>query len=354
MRKVNQDVIDTDIMLCGKCYIEKDEQGNERRIDPLKLIIHSDKRYEKKSALEMVEEFHQAFNCPVLKMPTFATFDRVLLREKLMREELQELREAMHEKNMVEILDGLCDLLYVVYGTAHEYGLGPVLKEAFREVHRSNMSKRGTDGKPIMREDGKVLKGPNFTPPDQAGIINQFESLASLHPDCPTPGGKEWDYKDFRETLDKAAAEGKADKITTPVMKAMDEFKEQINQATETGKTLTPDILKDNITSIDMNREERFHPLIDEIELIQTCGACPEQYDAFYNSIQVGYLRLRHGYFRVDYKDCGGETIYEAEPEGDGIFEDHERAQYLNAAKEAIMKRLKEDPSGPYAMGPGM
>jgi predicted HAD superfamily Cof-like phosphohydrolase len=127
----------------------------------------------KKSALEMVQEFHEAYNCPVHTQPTIPDFSRVELRAKLMNEELRELCYAMLEKDMVGIVDGLCDLLYVVYGTAHEYGLGPLLNEAITEVHRSNMSKLGEDGKPIYREDGKVLKGPHFTPPNLITIIQK-------------------------------------------------------------------------------------------------------------------------------------------------------------------------------------
>lgn len=77
-----------------------------------------------------------------------------------------------------------------------------------------------------------------------------------------------------------------------------------------------------------------------EIELRQTCGACPEQYDAFLGERQVGYLRLRHGFFTVDVPDCGGQTIYEAEPEGDGIFDDKERDMYLWAARQSIAEWL--------------
>lgn len=77
---------------------------------------------------------------------------------------------------------------------------------------------------------------------------------------------------------------------------------------------------------------------INDIRLVQTCGACPEQYDAFIGDKQVGYLRLRHGFFRVDYPECGGKTIYGAHPQGDGIFESDERAKYLEAAKEAILR----------------
>ena len=89
-----------------------------------------------------------------------------------------------------------------------------------------------------------------------------------------------------------------------------------------------------------------------DIQLIQTCGACPEQYEAFIKDFfsetglrQVGYLRLRHGFFRVDYTDCGGETIYEARPRGDGCFNDDEQEFFLEEAKEAIINKLNEEQS---------
>lgn len=78
----------------------------------------------------------------------------------------------------------------------------------------------------------------------------------------------------------------------------------------------------------------------DDITLIETCSACPEQYDAFIGDKPVGYLRLRHGHFRVDYPQCGGETIYDAYPYGDGIFEDYERYKYLQEAKQAICNKV--------------
>lgn len=76
------------------------------------------------------------------------------------------------------------------------------------------------------------------------------------------------------------------------------------------------------------------------MEFVQTCGACPEQYDAKLGGQTVGYLRLRHGYFRVDCPDVGGETVYEAEPKGDGSFEPDERAFYLEEAEKAIYRWL--------------
>jgi len=75
-----------------------------------------------------------------------------------------------------------------------------------------------------------------------------------------------------------------------------------------------------------------------KLKLVETCGACPEQYDVFSEDKQVAYYRLRHGYFRVDVPICGGETIYEAYPNGDGIFESDEREFYLKKAEQAVKK----------------
>ncbi len=77
------------------------------------------------------------------------------------------------------------------------------------------------------------------------------------------------------------------------------------------------------------------------IKLVLTCSACPEQYDAFDEDVQVGYLRLRHGHFRVDFPDCGGETIHEAYPEGDGAFDDDERELHLSLAVTAIQRHRR-------------
>lgn len=79
----------------------------------------------------------------------------------------------------------------------------------------------------------------------------------------------------------------------------------------------------------------------EEIRLVRTCFAYPEQYDAYdQDDVQVGYMRLRHGFFRVDFPYCGGETLYKAETVGYGIFEDDERDYHLARAKEAIAARL--------------
>ena len=93
---------------------------------------------------------------------------------------------------------------------------------------------------------------------------------------------------------------------------------------------------------VNQQNKNRGNTMIEEISLIQTCGACPEQYDAFVDGEQVGYLRLRHGAFTVEYPDVNGKLIYEADPEGDGVFSDNEREYFLNKAKEEIHKQLKE------------
>jgi hypothetical protein len=78
---------------------------------------------------------------------------------------------------------------------------------------------------------------------------------------------------------------------------------------------------------------------INGAKLVRTCMACPEQYEVFYDNQQIGYLRLRHGHFRADYPDCGGETVYRSEPKGDGVFADDERFTELANAVFALMTR---------------
>ena len=115
-----------------------------------------------KTNFDMVEDFMNAFGQDVEKTPMMTGVAE--LRYELIREELEEMREAMDKKDLVGIADALTDLLYVVYGAGHSFGLD--LDACFNEVHRSNMSKLGADGRPIYREDGKVLKGENYSPPD--------------------------------------------------------------------------------------------------------------------------------------------------------------------------------------------
>lgn len=112
---------------------------------------------------DRVREFHETFGVPVLASPRIP-LDRVELRLNILDEERRELGEAIEASDIVEVADALTDMAYLIYGTALEFGID--LNACFAEVHRSNMSKLGEDGKPIYREDGKVLKGEAYSPPD--------------------------------------------------------------------------------------------------------------------------------------------------------------------------------------------
>jgi len=126
-----------------------------------------------RSNADLVKQFHESFGVPGLAEPGFPDDDRITLRLKLIDEEFGELQvalaRAVEERDIIEVADAIADLLVVTYGTAHEFGIP--IDEVFEEVHASNMSKLGADGRPIYREDGKVLKGPNFRPPDIKGVL---------------------------------------------------------------------------------------------------------------------------------------------------------------------------------------
>ena len=118
---------------------------------------------------ELVQDFMWIFGQTVRKELGWPGVDVAALRIELIDEELNELREATGKQDLVGIADALTDLLYVVYGAGHAYGIN--LDNCFAEVHRSNMSKLDEESQPIYREDGKVLKGPNYSPPDLGQII---------------------------------------------------------------------------------------------------------------------------------------------------------------------------------------
>ena len=130
----------------------------------MKLIPHADV-----SNFELVGDFMEAFGQKVELEPTWPDFNTRELRLDLIQEELDELAQAMEDRDMVQIADALTDLLYVVYGAGHAFGID--LDECFQEVHSSNMSKLGPNGKPIHREDGKVMKGPGYYEPDLESIL---------------------------------------------------------------------------------------------------------------------------------------------------------------------------------------
>ena len=111
-----------------------------------------------------VQEFMDTFGQEVKKKPSFSSEKINSLRFDLIKEELDELKVAIDNKDLLEVADALTDILYVTYGAGHAFGID--LDACFQEVQNSNMSKLGHDGKPIYNEAGKVMKGPNYFKPD--------------------------------------------------------------------------------------------------------------------------------------------------------------------------------------------
>lgn len=125
------------------------------------------------SKIAAVQTFHDAFGLDSRKSPKADLgVAKHMLRYKLMREENEEYLEAANDGDLVEVADALGDMLYILCGTIIEHGLQHKIEEVFEEIQRSNMSKLGADGKPIYREDGKVLKGPNYFKPNIEAILN--------------------------------------------------------------------------------------------------------------------------------------------------------------------------------------
>tara|TARA_X000000368_G_C22950298_1_gene676313 strand:- start:564 stop:935 length:372 start_codon:yes stop_codon:yes gene_type:complete len=118
---------------------------------------------------EKVKIFMNTFGQEVKNRPSFSTEKINNLRHDLINEELSELKNAIDQKDLLEVADALTDILYVTYGAGHAFGID--LDKCFNEVQNSNMSKLGEDGKPIYNEMGKVLKGPNYFKPDLKKIL---------------------------------------------------------------------------------------------------------------------------------------------------------------------------------------
>lgn len=134
----------------------------------------------KRTTLEQVQEFHETYGLPVHGDVNLSCEQTKALRINLLQEELDELKAALAANDPQETLDALIDLQYVLDGAFLSFGLQAVKDLAFDEVHRSNMSKLGADGKPIRRpEDGKVLKGPNYFAPDLSKFIKKNTSEAA-------------------------------------------------------------------------------------------------------------------------------------------------------------------------------
>ena len=127
-----------------------------------------------KNKIAAVTEFHTAFKLNMNQKPIANIGkDRNTLRFNLMKEENEEYLEAAENNDLVEVADALGDMLYILCGTIIEHGMQDKIEEVFNEIQRSNMSKLDENGMPIYREDGKVLKGPNYFKPNIASILEQ-------------------------------------------------------------------------------------------------------------------------------------------------------------------------------------
>ena len=122
------------------------------------------------SNFDKVGTFMKTFGQEVKTKPSLSSDKINKLRIDLIKEELEELTEAMQKKDLLEVADALTDILYVTYGAGHAFGIN--LDACFSEVQNSNMSKLGKDGKPIYNDSGKVMKGPNYFKPDLSKFVS--------------------------------------------------------------------------------------------------------------------------------------------------------------------------------------
>jgi predicted HAD superfamily Cof-like phosphohydrolase len=131
-----------------------------------------------KNKIKAVREFHEAFGLGVQQQPIAdLSMQKLKLRFDLMDEENKEYLEAAENNDLIEVADALGDMLYILCGTILEHGMQHKIEAVFNEIQRSNMSKLGADGKPIYREDGKVMKGPNYFKPNIESILNTGPDL---------------------------------------------------------------------------------------------------------------------------------------------------------------------------------
>lgn len=154
-------------MLCGA-------RANPERVIFENLVEASNDEMERRRAVDwtdQVEHFRRVMGLPVTDRPATLPPDRVELHQRLIGEEFDELFDALATGDLVGIADGGIDLIYVVIGMLLDHGIP--LREVFAEVQRSNLAKLGPDGKPIIREDGKIIKPEDWTPPDIKGVLTK-------------------------------------------------------------------------------------------------------------------------------------------------------------------------------------
>jgi predicted HAD superfamily Cof-like phosphohydrolase len=159
------------------------DDGAASEMSDLTLAARALQLAELGEVLARVLDFHEAFGLPREPLPTSHVGDTLAqLRVRLLREEVEEFADATDRRDLVAIADALADVVYVAYGSAITYGLD--LDAVVREVHRSNMSKLDAHGRPLLREDGKVLKSERYRPPNVGSVID--EQLPLFDPDGPT------------------------------------------------------------------------------------------------------------------------------------------------------------------------
>jgi predicted HAD superfamily Cof-like phosphohydrolase len=126
-----------------------------------------------KKQLDGVAMFHKTYGLSIEELPTSGILkETILLRHRLMEEENLEYLEAAMNGDLIGVADALGDMLYILCGTILSHGMQDKIEAVFEKIQKSNMSKLGADGKPIYREDGKVIKGPNYFPPDIESVFD--------------------------------------------------------------------------------------------------------------------------------------------------------------------------------------
>ncbi len=159
-----------------------------------------------KEVLSNVAEFHTAFRIPNADAPHASlTREEALLRHRLMVEENDEYLEAAENGDVVEVADALGDQLYILAGTMMRHGMQDVIAQVFREIQASNMSKLGANGEPILREDGKVMKGPDYFRPNIAGILDADAAARSEAPSEAHLDKLAWSVNNESTSLDRLA-----------------------------------------------------------------------------------------------------------------------------------------------------
>jgi NTP pyrophosphatase (non-canonical NTP hydrolase) len=172
----------------AKAYPQRTVMESDARVKELQHLLkearqvavkEKERADKKKTPHELVMEFHSTYGLHIGHKPGLdeLTEDLEVLRVGLIEEEFHELLSALTERDLVEVADALGDLVYVIYGFAIVLGIN--LDDVLEEIQRSNLSKLDDDGKPIYREDGKVLKGPNFSPPNIQEVLDKQTPLTS-------------------------------------------------------------------------------------------------------------------------------------------------------------------------------